>query len=40
VMKALKEIGYDGYITAEMMPWRPDLLDVTSKAMDKILGLS
>ena len=38
VMKALKEIGYDGYITAEMMPWRPDLLDVTSKAMDKILG--
>ena len=40
VMKALKEIGYDGYITAEMMPWRPDLLDVTSKAMDKILGRS
>ena len=40
VMKALKEIGYDGFITAEMMPWRPDLLDVTSKAMDKILGLS
>lgn len=40
VMKALKKIGYDGYITAEMMPWRPDLLDVTSKAMDKILGLS
>jgi hexulose-6-phosphate isomerase len=40
VMKALKEIGYDGYITAEMMPWRPDLLEVTSKAMDKILGRS
>ena len=38
VMQALKEIGYDGYVTAEMMPWRPDLLDVTSKAMDKILG--
>jgi hexulose-6-phosphate isomerase len=38
VMKALGEIGYDGYITAEVMPWRPDLLEVTSKAMDKILG--
>ncbi len=40
VMKALKKIGYDGFITAEMMPWRPDLLEVTSKAMDKILELS
>jgi len=39
VMKALREIGYDGPITAEMMPYRPTLLDLTSKAMDWILSL-
>jgi len=38
VIKALKEIGYDNYLTAEMMPYRPDLLKKTSIAMDKILG--
>lgn len=39
VMKALREIGYDGPITAEMLPHRPTLLDLTSKAMDWILSL-
>ena len=39
VMKALKAIGYDGPVTAEMMPPRPTLLDLTSKAMDWILSL-
>ncbi len=39
VMKALKEIGYKGPVTAEMMPPRPTLLDLTSKAMDWILSL-
>jgi len=37
VMKALREIGYDSFATAEMMPYREDLLEVTSQAMDKIL---
>jgi len=39
VMKALKDIGYNGPVTAEMMPYRPTLLDLTSKAMDWILSL-
>ena len=39
VMQALREVGYNGPVTAEMMPWRADLLDVTSKAMDKILAM-
>jgi hexulose-6-phosphate isomerase len=39
VMKALKEVGYKGPVTAEMMPYRPTLLDLTSKAMDWILSL-
>jgi len=39
VMKALREVGYDGYLTAEMMPPRPDLLEKTSKAMDRILSM-
>jgi hydroxypyruvate isomerase len=38
-MKALKEVGYKGPVTAEMMPYRPTLLDLTSKAMDWILSL-
>ena len=41
VMKALKSIGYDGWITAEMGPLYinyPDMiLYVTSMAMDKIM---
>ena len=39
VMKALKGIGYKGPVTAEMMPYRPTLLDLTSTAMDWILSL-
>jgi hexulose-6-phosphate isomerase len=39
VMQAFREIGYDGFVTAEMMPYRKDLLDVTSRAMDKILKM-
>ncbi len=39
VMKALKEIGYKSSVTAEMMPPRPTLLDLTSTAMDWILSL-
>jgi len=36
-MAALRAIGYDKTIVAEMIPWRPDLLEVTSRAMDTIL---
>jgi len=39
VMKALREVGYDGPVTAEMMPWRKGLLEETSKAMDRILAM-
>jgi hexulose-6-phosphate isomerase len=39
VMRALKAIGYKGPVTAEMMPYRPTLLDLTSTAMDWILSL-
>ncbi len=35
---ALKAIGYDKTVIAEMMPWREDLLAVTSKAMNTIFG--
>lgn len=38
VMQALRDVGYDGPVTAEMMPWRPNLLTKTSKAMDWILA--
>jgi len=38
VMSALKKIGYDGTIVAEMMPPDDSLLERTSKAMDTILG--
>ncbi len=42
VMAALNAIGYDGAVTAEMMPpytYHPEyLLETTSKAMDAILG--
>ena len=44
VMAALKAIGYDGAVTAEMMPpyqyFPLQLLDATSRAMDRILSLS
>jgi len=37
VIKALKEVGYDSYLTAEIMPYTPDLLEKASRAMDRIL---
>jgi len=38
-MKALREIGYDSTLVAEMMPYDPAVLDRTSAAMDRILAL-
>lgn len=38
-MRALKAIGYDSTITAELLPWDPAVLGRTSAAMDVILGL-
>lgn len=42
VIKALNEIGYDGFVTAEMIPsykhYPEVLIDNTSRAMDAILG--
>jgi len=42
VMDALAEIGYDGAVTAEMMPPYPHhperLIEATSRSMDAILG--
>lgn len=41
VMKALREIGYDGWLTAEVNPYRKHnevMLAHTSMAMDKILA--
>ena len=43
VMKALREVGYEGAVTAEMMPIYPYaplyLIENTSRAMDIILAL-
>lgn len=36
-IEGLKNIGYDGTVVAEMMPWDSTLLERTSRAMDKIL---
>jgi len=38
-MAALRRIGYDGTIVAEMMPPDPTLLERTSRAMDTILAM-
>jgi hexulose-6-phosphate isomerase len=38
-MDALRAIGYKDTVVAEMMPWTPELLSKTSKAMDKIFAL-
>ena len=35
---ALRQIGYDRTIVAEMMPWDGGLLERTSRAMDRILA--
>lgn len=39
VMKALRAVGYDGTLVAEMMPWDPSLLARTSAAMDVIMAM-
>ena len=39
VMVALREIGYDRTLVAEMLPYKPGQVERTSDAMDKILGL-
>jgi L-ribulose-5-phosphate 3-epimerase len=44
VMKALSDVGYDGAVTAEMMPpyqhFPQRLLEATSRSMDAILSLA
>lgn len=39
VMKALKDIKYDSFLTAEMVPPSEGLIERTSKAMDKIMKM-
>ena len=43
VIDALKSVGYDGYVTAEMIPaythYPETIIYNTSNAMDKILGV-
>ncbi|MEX0774170.1 MAG: sugar phosphate isomerase/epimerase family protein [Phycisphaeraceae bacterium] len=38
-MAALRKVGYDRTVIAEMIPWRDGLLAKTSAAMDKILAM-
>lgn len=38
-MAALRAIGYDGTVVAEMIPWKEGLLANTKKAMDKIWAM-
>jgi len=38
-MAALRRIGYDRTLVAEMLPWSEGLLERTSAAMDKILAM-
>jgi len=38
VLAACEEIGYDGYVIAEMIPYAPGQLEGTSAAMDRRLG--
>ncbi len=39
IMKALRAVGYDSTLVAEMMPWDPSLLARTSTAMDTIMAM-
>ena len=39
IMKALRSVGYNGTLVAEMMPWDPSLLARTSVAMDIIMAM-
>jgi hexulose-6-phosphate isomerase len=36
VKQALGEIGYDGYVTAELLPFEPGRPEKTAQAMKKI----
>jgi len=38
-MQALRKIGYDQTVVAEMLPWSEGLLERTSQAMDKIFAM-
>ena len=42
VMRAFRDIGYDGYCTAEMLPpytcWPEQILYNTAASMDRIFG--
>jgi hypothetical protein len=38
-MAALREVGYDGTIVAELIPPTPGVLQRTSGAIDKILKM-
>jgi L-ribulose-5-phosphate 3-epimerase len=38
VMAAFKKVGYNGYVTAEMLPYSPGLIEEVSADMNKILG--
>ncbi len=40
VMDALREVGYGSYLTAEMVPPAPGIVEKTSTAMDRILALA
>ena len=39
VMEALRSIGYDKTLVAEMLPWDPGILGRTSSALDRILEM-
>jgi len=39
IMKAFREVGYNGSCTAEMVPPNPGIVKRTSKAMDKIFKM-
>jgi hexulose-6-phosphate isomerase len=38
-IQALRAIGYDRTVVAEMIPWNPGVLERTSAAMDRLLAL-
>lgn len=38
VKKALAEVGYDGYVTAEMLPYQPGRPEKTAEAMKKLFN--
>ncbi len=40
VVKALNAVGYDSYVTAEMIPATDGILERTSMAMDKIFAMA